>query len=85
MDQIVVTNIRIPELLMQCASAHLTYFDHQFKAIVAALTDLDNVVGTKRHNKATSSTHCSKPSFFVQKFNFHFPRKLSKFFWVKKS
>ena len=74
MDQIVVTNIRIPELLMQCASAHLTYFDHQFKAIVAALTDLDNVVGTKRHNKAgTSSTHCSKSSFFVHKFNFDFP------------
>ena len=29
-------------------------------------------------------THCSKSSFFVQKFNFDFPRKLSKF-WVKNS
>ena len=60
MDQIVVTNIRIPELLMQCASAHLTYFDHQFKAIVAALTDLDNVVVTKRHNKATTLEYLLK-------------------------
>ena len=28
-------------------------------------------------------SHCSKSSFFVQKFNFDFPRKLSIFFWVK--
>ena len=30
-------------------------------------------------------THCSKASFFVQKFNFDFPRKLSIFFGVKNS
>ena len=30
------------------------------------------------------STHCSKSPFFVQKFNFDFPRKLS-IFWVKNS
>ena len=30
------------------------------------------------------STHCSKSSFFVQKFNLDFPRKLS-IFWVKNS
>ena len=29
-------------------------------------------------------SHCSKSSFFVQKFNFDFPRKLS-MFWVKNS
>ena len=28
---------------------------------------------------ALHATHCSKSSFFVQKFNFDFPRKLSKF------
>ena len=28
-----------------------------------------------------STTHCSKSSFFVQKFNFDFPRKLSIFGW----
>ena len=28
-------------------------------------------------------SHCSKSSFFVQKFNFDFPRKLSIFFWWK--
>ena len=28
-------------------------------------------------------THCSKSSFFVQKFNFHFPRKLSIFLGEK--
>ena len=32
----------------------------------------------------THLTHCSKSSFFVQKFNFDFPRKLS-IFWVKNS
>ena len=55
-------DIRIPELLMQCVciSTHLTYFDHQFKAIVAALTDLDNVVVTKRHNKATTLEYLLK-------------------------
>ena len=31
------------------------------------------------------NSHCSKSSFFVQKFNFDFPRKLSIFFWVKNS
>ena len=30
-------------------------------------------------------SHCSKSSFFVQKFNFDFPRKLSIFFWLKNS
>ena len=30
-------------------------------------------------------SHCSKSSFFVQKFNFDFPRKLSIFFGVKNS
>ena len=29
------------------------------------------------------TTHCSKSSFCVQKFNSDFPRKLSIFFWVK--
>ena len=28
-------------------------------------------------------THCSKASFFVQKFNFDFPRKIVQLFWVK--
>ena len=28
-------------------------------------------------------THCSKSSFFVQKFNFDFPRKIVELFWVK--
>ena len=32
----------------------------------------------------TKTTHCSKSSFFVQKFNFDFPRKLL-IFWVKNS
>ena len=27
--------------------------------------------------------HCSKSSFFVQKFNFDFPRKIVLLFWVK--
>ena len=31
------------------------------------------------------ASHCSKPSFFVQKFNFDFPRKLSISFWLKNS
>ena len=31
------------------------------------------------------TAHCSKSSFFVQKFNFDFPRKLSKKFGVKNS
>ena len=29
-------------------------------------------------------SHCSKSSFFVQKFNFDFPRKMSIFFWGEK-
>ena len=32
----------------------------------------------KRHQ-----SHCSKSSFFVQKFNFDFPRKIVELFWVK--
>ena len=28
-------------------------------------------------------THYSKSSFFVQKFNFDFPRKIVELFWVK--
>ena len=28
-------------------------------------------------------THCSKSSFFVQKFNFDFTRKIVQLFWVK--
>ena len=28
-------------------------------------------------------THCSKSSFFVQKFNFDFPRNIVELFWVK--
>ena len=36
-------------------------------------------------NKIIDVPHCSKSSFFVQKFNFNFPRKLSIFFWVKNS
>ena len=31
------------------------------------------------------ASHCSKSSFFVQKFNFDFPRKLSISFWLKNS
>ena len=34
------------------------------------------------HQFITLSAHCSKSSFFVQKFNFDFPSKLS-IFWVK--
>ena len=30
-----------------------------------------------------SSSHCSKSSFFFQKFNFDFPRKIVELFWVK--
>ena len=29
-------------------------------------------------------SHCWKSSFFVQKFNFDFPRKIVEFFWGKK-
>ena len=39
---------------------------------------------SKYFEKATQ-THCSKSSFFVQKFNFDFPKKLSIFFRVKNS
>ena len=28
-------------------------------------------------------SHCLKSSFFVQKFNFEFPRKIVEFVWVK--
>ena len=31
----------------------------------------------------TKLPHCSKSSFFVQKFNFDFPRKIVKLFWVR--
>ena len=31
----------------------------------------------------TPQTHCSKSSFFVQKFNFDFPRKIVELFCVK--
>ena len=33
--------------------------------------------------KLLSYAHCSKSSFFVQKFNFDFPRKIVELFWVK--
>ena len=33
--------------------------------------------------KIATITHCSKASFFVQKFNFDFPRKIVELFWVK--
>ena len=35
--------------------------------------------------KNGNRTHCSKSSFFVQKFNFDFPRKIVEFFWLKNS
>ena len=35
---------------------------------------------SKLKEKMINFTHCSKSSFFVQKFNFDFPRKLS-IFW----
>ena len=38
-----------------------------------------------RRTRQIISTHCSKSSFFVQKFKFDFPRKLSIFFLVKNS
>ena len=63
MDQIVARSRRYPDsgtIDAMCISTHLTYFDHQFKAIVAALTDLDNVVVTKRHNKATTLEYLLK-------------------------
>ena len=31
----------------------------------------------------STSSHCSKSSFFVQKINFDFPRKIVELFWVK--
>mgnify|MGYP001245555750 CR=1 FL=1 len=34
-------------------------------------------------SKCNRLTHCSKSSFFVQKFNFDFPRKLSNFLGKK--
>ena len=34
--------------------------------------------------KVIWNSHCSKSSFFVQKFNFDFPRKMSIFFWGEK-
>ena len=40
-------------------------------------------LGILRSLKTALLTHCSKSSFFVQKFNFDFPKKLSIFFWVK--
>ena len=36
---------------------------------------------SKEFQKSWHLTHCSKSSFFVQKFNFDFPRKLSKNSW----
>jgi len=36
------------------------------------------------YSVSLTKTHCSKSSFFVQIFNFDFPKKLSFFFWVKK-
>ena len=37
-----------------------------------------------RQNESSSTlSHCSKSSFYVQKFNFHFPRKLSIFLGEK--
>ena len=35
------------------------------------------------YKKSSVSTHCSKSLFFVQKFNFDFPRKIVKLVWVK--
>ena len=39
--------------------------------------------GQNRRQNWMNWSHCSKSSFFVQKFNFDFPRKLS-IFWVEK-
>ena len=36
-------------------------------------------------SKSTVYSRCSKSSFFVQKFHFDFPRKLSIFFWGGKT
>ena len=33
--------------------------------------------------KVINDAHCSKSSFFVQKFNFDYPRKIVELFWVK--
>ena len=33
--------------------------------------------------KTLSSPNCSKSSFYVQKFNFDFPRKIVELIWVK--
>ena len=40
---------------------------------------------TLQVSDAVHGSHCSKSSFFVQKFNFDFPRKLSIFWGVKNS
>ena len=40
--------------------------------------------GEEHFTSRPNITHCSKSSFFVQKFNFDLPRKLS-IFWVKNS
>ena len=38
---------------------------------------------TSFFNRLCNTSHCSKFSFFVQKFNFDFPRKIVELFWVK--
>ena len=41
------------------------------------------VLNRRQNSQDIISVHCSKSSFFVQKFNFNFPRKLSNFFGWK--
>ena len=38
---------------------------------------------TSFFNRLCNTSHCSKSSFFVQKFNFDLPRKIVQLFWVK--
>ena len=45
--------------------------------------DRNGIRGRKNTYRRTSNAHCSKSSFFVQKFNFDLPRKIVELFWVK--
>ena len=40
-------------------------------------------VADDKYNYVLHHSHCSKSSFFAQKFNFDYPKKIVELFWVK--
>ena len=44
--------------------------------------DRNGIRGRKNTYRRTRTAHCSKSSFFVQKFNFDLPKKIVELFWV---